>query len=302
MAIKVTFLGTGMATPTRERWHPSILLNYNGQRLLFDCGEGVQIRLIEQKLGIMKIDQVFITHYHGDHFLGLPGLIQTMGMYGRQKPLQIFGPRGLEEFIDLILKFNREFVAFDVYGWEVKEKGIQKILEGEQYEVYATLVKHTCPSLAFSFEEKGKWNIDLGKAKKFGLKEGPLLGKLKKKGKIKFKGKEIKLEQVADRTEGKKIVYSGDLIPCDSIIELAKNADLFVCEASFTDDLKERASEVGHSTAKQAAQMAKKANVKKLILTHISPRYSDDPGPLLREAKNIFNNTVLAEDLMEIEV
>lgn len=300
MALKLTFLGTGMATPIRERWHPSVLLTWDGEGFLFDCGEGAQIRLIEQKLGIMRIDHIFITHYHGDHFFGLPGLIQTMGMYNRKKPLNIYGPKGLKDLIDLILKFSRQFVMFDVYGWEIKEKGIQKILETEEYEIYTTYVKHTCPALAFAWKEKGKWNIDLKKAKKFGLRQGPLLGKLKKRGKLKFRDKEIKLEQVATFTEGKKIVYSGDLMPCESMVELARGADLFVCEASFTQDLKKRANEVGHLTAKQAAELAKKANVKKLVLTHISPRYSDNPTPLLEEAKGVFENTELAEDLMEI--
>lgn len=297
--MKVIFLGTGMAAPTRWRWHPTVMVNYNGENILFDCGEGVQIRLIEKRLGIMKIDKIFLTHYHGDHIVGLPGLVQSMGLYGRIAPLHIFGPEGIKKLIDFVLEFSHHYVAFNVHGWEIKKN--QRVLESENYEIYAARANHVTKAFAYAFKEKDRLRFDKKKCKKLGLAPSPLYKKLERGETVKIKGQTIRPEDVMYTRPGLKIVYSGDTRPCKEIIELAKGANLLIHEASFGKDMAERADEVGHSTAEQAAQVAKKAGVEKLVLMHVSPRYNDGQF-LLEEAKKVFKNTVLAKDLMEIEL
>lgn len=299
--IEITFLGTVSGIPSKERSHPAIVLEYSGEKkdtLLFDCGEGTQSRLMKSKISFMKIDKIFITHWHADHFAGLIPLIQTMNLEKRVKELKIFAPEA-EKFVSDILDLGYFGCRFPVKAVNVQFEGneISLIDETEEYQVFSVPVFHTVPAVAFCFKEKDRWSIDLNKLKKLGLKRGYWLKKLKKHGKATYKGKEVKIEEVANLKPGLKVVYSGDTKPCDNIVKISMNADLLIHDATFLEEQEGKA----HADVKQAAKIAKKANVKQLVLTHISRRYKN-PKELEEEAKKVFPNVKVAYDGMKIKL
>lgn len=301
--IKIVFLGTTSSVPTRKRNLPSIFLMYKGERILFDCGEGTQRQLMEKSLKFMRINKIFITHWHADHFAGLLGLIQTMSLENRKEILYIYGPRRTTEFVEKLLTIGYFARNFQIKVMDLDEK---EVVEGEGYKVYPFKVKHRIPAYGYVFEEESKVTANMNKARKLGLKTGPLIGKLKKGETITFKGKKIKPQDIIEVFPGKKIVYTGDTQPTPDISKNAKNADLLIADSTFYSD-KKYMDEIGHSTSADAAKIAKKANVKKLVLTHISRRYQEKESnisskALEKEAKKIFKNSVLAEDFMEIKI
>ena len=302
MSLHVIFLGTGGSVPTPKRGLPAILVSRKGEQIMFDCGEGVQRQMTRAGGGFHRKTKIFVTHMHGDHVLGLPGLLQTMALLDRQRKLEIYGPTGIKQFLKCIKETVQFVLTFQVEIHEIKEAGT--VCEEEEYVVQAARADHVVPSLSYAFVEKpraGRFNPE--KAKKMDVPEGPLWSKLQQGHEVKsLRGKTVRPEQVVGHSRpGRKVVYTGDTRPCDDVLRLALGADLLIHDATLADDLAEKAHEDGHSTPTQAAQTAKKARVKQLILTHISARY-DDTKLLLDEAAKVFKRTRVAEDLMTVEV
>jgi len=300
--IIITFLGTVSGIPSLKRNHPAIALEYFTDYrdvLLFDCGEGTQKQLMKSGISFMQISKIFITHWHADHFAGLIPLIQTMNLENRKNPLTIYGPEA-EKFVSDIVDLGYFGLRFPVRAVNVPFEGseISLVDETEDYKVTSIPVFHSVPTVAFCFQEKDKWNIDENKLKKLKIKRGPWLKKLKKTGKIEWKGKKVKIEDVGYVKKGLKVVYSGDTRPCRNIVKISKNADLLIHDGTF---LEEDVGEKAHADVKEAAKLAKKANVKQLILTHISRRYTD-LKELEDEAKKVFKNSKVAYDFMKVKL
>jgi len=301
LSLRITFLGTSASIPTKTRALSSVALKREGEIFLFDCGEGVQRQMITAKIGFNRKTRIFITHMHGDHVLGLPGLLQTMSLLGRDKPLQIYGPQGIAEFIDAIKRTVKFALKFPVEVYEVEE-GL--IVEEKEYEIHSAWAEHSVPSLAYALIEKprpGRFNPE--RAISLGVPKGPLWSRLQRGEEIRLPdGRTIKPSDVlGPPRRGRKIVYVGDTRPSDAIADFAFGADVLIHEATFADDLAERAEDDMHSTPSGAALVAKKAKVELLVLTHISARYGD-PKVLLEEAKKHFPNVIVAEDYMSIDV
>lgn len=302
MSIQVTFLGTAGSIPTPKRSLPAVLIKRENEQIMFDAGEGVQKQMITAKTGFNKKMKVFITHMHGDHVLGLPGLLQTMALLNREKPLQIYGPPGIAKFLESIRETVQFVLTFPVEIREIRKPGI--VCDENEYFVHAVRSNHSIEGLAYAFVEKprpGRFHPE--KAKALHIPEGILWSRLQKGDKIKLpNGRTVKPTDVmGGLREGRKIVYTGDTRPFATLIKLSTNADLLIHDSTLDDDLADRAEEDGHSTPSQAAKTAKKAKVKKLVLTHISARYAD-PSVLLNQAKKTFKNTIIAEDFMKIEI
>lgn len=295
--MRIVFLGTASGIPTKERNHPSIWVEYRGDVLLWDCGEGTQRQILKAGLNFMKIKHIFITHWHADHFAGILGLLESFNLERRDKPLKIFAPTA-SKFVDNLEELSYWDFGFEVSGVDLKYEGseIEQIFSGENYSIYSIPTKHTVPSVGFSFKEVDSWNINPEKSKRRGLKPGPRMSELKEKGQIKVNEKLIKLEEVAKKRIGRKVVYSGDTKPCKNIEKLSKTADLLIHDGTFEEDLGTQ-----HTSSEEAAKLAKRANVKQLILTHFSRRYKD-LSSLLEQAEEVFTNTKLAKDFMEIEI
>jgi ribonuclease Z len=299
--LRVIFLGTGGSLPTRNRNPSAIMVNREGELLLFDCGEGTQQQMMRARTGMMNLSSIFISHFHADHFLGVPGLIQTMSFMGRKEPLVIYGPEGTREFTELFKAFGFFNLKYEICGIPLKPGDI---VERKDYVIQAIKTEHSIPSLGYALIENprpGRFNRE--KAVELGIPPGPLFAELQKGNSLEVDGKYVKPEDVMGPLRpGRTIVYSGDTRPCESILEASRDADLLVHDCSFADEMTDWAEESGHSTAGEVAALAKEARVKRLILTHISSRYADDVEPILTDSKKIFENATVAEDLMEVEV
>ena len=302
--IKVIFLGTSSGVPTRERNLPSVFLMFENERVLFDCGEGTQRQLMSEKLKFMKINRIFISHWHADHFAGLLGLVQTMSLENRAEPLYVYGPKRTEEFVERLLGVGYFARSFKVIAKDIDES--EEIKCGG-FKVIPFRVEHRVPALGYVFKEDDKIRADMEKAAKFGLKTGPKIGALKAGKSVTINGKAVKPEDIMWTETGKKVVYTGDTKYNENIVKFAKDADLLIADSTFGEEFVERAGDFRHSTSNDAAEAAKKANVKQLVLTHISRRYQDSggnlpPKSLEDSARKIFKNTILARDFLEIEV
>lgn len=299
--MKLIFLGTASSFPTKERNHTAVLLEYAGEALLFDCGEGTQRQIKLAEAHPMKIEKIFITHWHGDHCLGLPGFLESMAFSNRTKPIYLFGPVGTKEHLFHLMKGFAVRLPFKLDVHEISAQEPRVILETPEYEVLAVNMKHRVPTLAFAFKEKSKIRINLDYTKKFGLEQHPILKKLQEGKDITWQGKKIKAKDATYKVEGKKVAYVVDTEPNANAVKLAKDSDVFVCEGTFANELKAEANEKCHMTVKQAAKLAKDAEVKKLVLTHFSQRYKHTTE-LEREASSVFKNVVMAKDLMEVKI
>lgn len=299
--MEIIFLGTSSAVHSKERNHPSIALKAFGDIILFDCGEGTQRQILFTKVSPMKISKIFITHYHGDHILGLPGLLQSMSLHGRESKLTIYGPHGLNNIKNAIYSLGYCAIDFPVEFVEI-DSGI--IEETDEYVITAQRVRHNVPTLAYSIEEKKKPRFLREKAIELGVPVGPAFGRLHNGEEVEVNGKIIKPEQVLGKPrKGIKITYSGDTRPCEEIISLAQDSTILIHESTFINKDNTNAEEHAHSTSIDAAYTAKYSNSKELILTHISTRYGEEyANIMLEEAREIFENTRIAKDLMEIEL
>lgn len=287
---EIVFLGTSGSMPTKDRGLSAIALKYGTDLLLFDCGEGTQRQMMKYKVSYGKVNAIFITHLHLDHFLGLTGLLHTLNLNKRVKPLHLFGPENLAGYLP-----NIKFIKF--HPLKRAKKGI---FQGKDFFVDCFKLKHSIPTFGFIFREKDRVKFKERLAKSKGLK-GPMFTKIQKKGRIKAKGKWIKLEDISYVKKGRKILFATDTSYSDKTVKKAKNAHILVHDAAFIDLDQEHAVEKMHTTAKDAALLAKKAGVEQLILFHISPRYKD--GSILeKEAKKYFKNSICSYDGLKIKI
>ncbi|MCX6650812.1 MAG: ribonuclease Z [Methanomassiliicoccales archaeon] len=291
----LTFLGTGGSVPTTKRNCVSIALRIGPEVLLFDCGEGTQRQLMSSSVSFMRITTIFISHHHGDHFLGLPGLIQSMNFYGRMSPLKVYGPEGTADLIEKILTLGEFDLKYEVTGQDLDPK---ETMVGEGYVVEAVRTDHVIPSLGFVFQEDERpGRFEPEKALSLGVKEGPNFSKLVRGENVKVGNTVVTPDMVMGPSrKGLKVVYSGDTAPCSELALASRKADVLVHEATVASDLEAKAREYRHSTAMDAAVLARDAGVGTLYLVHISGRY-EDAAPLLKEAQEIFPNTIIPNDL-----
>ena len=298
--MKLVFLGTSAAQPTENRGLSCICLERDGEILMFDAGEAALISYMKSGLGWNKKMKLFVTHLHGDHCVGILGLLQTMSMQNRTETLEIFGPSGIEEFIAANIKVLNFGLSFPVLITIIKEG---KILENEKFSIHVCNANHSITSFSYLFEEKdkpGRFNLET--AKQLGIPEGELWNKLQNGHEIEINGKIIMPEQVlGEKRPGKKIGISGDTMPTKELEKFFENCDYLVFDSTFLDEEKQKAQDTCHSTAKQAATLGKNAKVKNLILTHFSARYKDEIGHL-QEAQKIHDSVITAKDLLEIEI
>ncbi len=300
--IKITFLGTASAVPTKERNHSSILVSYADENILIDCGEGTQRQFRKAKLSPMRLTRILITHWHGDHVLGIPGLLQTLTLNGYNKTLEISGPKGTKKFMRNLLK---TFVFTGKIKLKITEiDSDKKILEKKDIIVEANKVFHGIPALSYNIIKKGQIRIDKMKLKQTGLPHGKFLHGLKQGKNIQHKGKTYFAKDLTYKENEKKISVILDTGFDNRLISYAKNADLLIIESSFSSELKNKEQLNYHLTSSQSATIAKKANVKKLILTHLSQRYEteNEQKKILNEAREVFKKTFIANDFDKIEI
>jgi ribonuclease Z len=299
--LTLTFLGTGAAIPTIERNVAGLAVQREGETILFDCGEGSQRQMMRYGVGF-SFTEVFFTHYHADHILGITGLLRTMGLQDRSAPVTLYGPRGAERVLRTAISLGIERNKFPV---EIVELRAGDRLQREDYDIVVFETDHRADTVGYALAEHmrlGRFHPE--RARELGVPEGPLWGRL-------HKGETIILEDgrtvapqdlVGEPRTGRTVVYSGDTRPFLPLIEASRGADLLVHEATFGSDELERAVETGHSTAAEAARVALDAGVRRLVLTHISPRYSRDAPELLAEARAIFPETIVARDGLTLDV
>jgi len=299
--LTVTFLGTAGSLPTPERNPSSVLINREGELILFDCGEGTQRQMMRAKTGMMNLDYIFITHLHADHILGIPGLLETMAFQGRREPVTIAGPARTAEVVELFGRLCYYSRRLPVRALEL-EAGDVVGMEG--YEVEAVRTSHSVPSLGYRLREDprpGRFLRD--RAVALGVPPGPLFGRLQRGEAVEVGGRIVRPEEVMGPARpGRKIVYTGDTRPVPEIEEASRGADLLIHDGSLADGMADWAIETMHSTAGEAAELAKRAGARILVLTHISSRYSDDVSSLLADARRHYQEVLVAEDLMKIDL
>ena len=302
MSLSIRLLGTSASRPTVERNVASLAIHREGETLMFDCGEGTQRQMMRWGVSFALVD-IFFTHLHADHMLGVIGLIRTMALQGRTEPLTLWGPRGSARVLKRAESLGFERSTFPIEMVEL-ESGVP--LKRNGYEIIPFGVDHRgSTSVGYSLvEETRKGRFDPDQATTLGIPEGPLWGQI-------HKGKSVTLEDgrviepsmlVGPTRPGRHVVITGDTRPCPATIEYSRAADLLIHEATFGDEEADRAVETGHSTAREAAMVARDAGVRKLVITHFSARYSRDASALDREAKEVFGATVVGKDGMEIDV
>ena len=298
--MKLVFLGTSAAQPTPERGLTCICLEKEGEILMFDAGEGAQISYLKSGLGWNKKMKIFVTHLHGDHCIGILGLLQTMTLQNRTEPMEIYGPDGIEEFIAANIKVLNFGLSFPVMITTVREG---TVVNEKTYTINSCEADHSVTSYSYLFQEKDKpGRFFPDKAKELGVPEGELWHKLQTGQDIQVGDKIVKSSDVlGEKRPGKRIGISGDTRPTKKLEEFFKDCDYLSFDSTFSHELQNKALETYHSTAKEAADLAKKANVSNLILTHFSARYNDE-SVLLKEAKTIHSSVIAAKDLLEIEI
>jgi len=294
---EITFLGTGCMQPTKQRNHAAVLLSYKKEKILFDCGEGTQRQMRIAGIKPAKITKLCITHFHGDHVFGIPGLMSSMGADEYAKKLQIYGPKGTKKYLEHLFK---SFAAKDIIEHEIHEIDSGIFFENEEFSIEAQKLNHSVLCYGYKFIEKDRRRVNVTKAKKLKL-EGPILGKIQQGENVTIDGKKIKAEDVTYLVPGKKISYVTDTSVCNGVNKLAKNVDLLILEGTLLDNLKKNAIRSKHLTVKQAALIASENNSKQLIITHISQRYKDT-NDIVAEARNFFDNSIIAEDFMKIKI
>lgn len=298
MLLKITFLGTSGTTPSVERNPSSILIQLGKHRILFDCGEGTQRQMMLAKTGF-KLDGVFITHLHTDHFLGVFGLLETLSLNEREEKLTIYSPDS--KFLSGMFKaFGYEHLSFPVEVIDLKDGDEADFGD---FRVVSFQTDHIVNSLGYALiEEDRPGKFDRKKAEELGIPPGPLYSDLVNGENVKVGDRVITPDMVVGNPRhGRKIVYTGDTRPCESVAVI-NNPDVLIHDGAFTSELQEWSEETKHSTAREAAEIARKTNAELLVLTHISARYSKDATPLLEEAKEVFENTIIAQDFYSFEV
>ena len=305
--LSVTFLGTSAARPTVERNVSAVALVREGETLLFECGEGTQRQMMRYGVSF-ALSEIFFTHFHADHFLGVIGLIRTLGLQARVEPMRLYGPRGAKKVLGQAIELGVERVPFKVEIEEVKPGTTLRTTDDgrrEGYEIQVFGTEHGGGSVGYALREhERRGRFDVEKARAAGIPEGPLWGKL-------TKGEPITIPNgptfqpsdfVGPKRPGRLVVFTGDTRPCAAVVDAAQGADLLIHEATFGEEERDRAKETGHSTAKEAAQVALAAKARRLVLSHVSARYSISAEELVNEAREVFKETAVAKDGMTIEV
>lgn len=293
--MRVTFLGTSASAPTKDRGLPAVFLEFKGQGFLFDVGEGTQRQFMHYGRSVMKVDHIFISHYHGDHVFGLPGFVSTLALYGRDRPLHIWAPIRQVPYIESLLDSVPTGVDYPLLFHGVGE-GL--LLHTNDYSVYAYPLDHTADCYAYVFEEAPKVKADKAKVRELGI-EGPLVRELKAGNPVFWKGRTILPEEIVYSVPGRKIVYAVDTRPV--IHDYARNATLLIHDSTFPHENWELAIEKKHSTAREAAELAKELGAERLILFHFSARIKD-ASVLVEEARIVFENSVAAYDGYTLEL
>ncbi|HEY5220297.1 MAG TPA: ribonuclease Z [Gemmatimonadaceae bacterium] len=302
MSLTLGLLGTSASRPTVERNVASVVLVREGETIMFDCGEGTQRQMMRYGVSFALRD-IYFTHLHADHVIGVIGLLRTMALQGRTEPMRLLGPPGGGKQLKRAKEFGVDRITFPVEIIEVEP--MQPVVY-TGFSIIPFPVDHgPAHSMGFALvepERKGRFNPD--RARELGVPEGPLWGQIHRGQAIALPdGRVIEpSELVGEARSGRRVVITGDTRPCDATVEMSRDADLLLHEATFADEEAERAKETGHSTAREAADIAARAGVRKLVLTHLSARYSHDPSDLAREAKEVFANVVVGRDGMEIDV
>jgi len=305
--LSVTFLGTSAARPTVERNVSAMALVREGETLLFECGEGTQRQMMRYGVSF-ALSEIFFTHFHADHFLGVIGLLRTLGLQARTEPILLYGPKGAKKVLGQAIQLGVERVPFNVdvievkAGEKIRERGNGK---GETYDIDVFATEHGGGSVGYALREHERpGRFDPEKARAAGVPEGPLWGKLQRGEVVELPdGRKVVPEGiVSEKRRGRIVVFTGDTRPCAAVVDAAHGADLLIHEATFGEEEKERAKETGHSTAREAAQVALAAKARRLVLSHVSARYSISADELVKEAREVFKETVVAKDGMTIEV
>lgn len=302
MSLSLRFLGTSASRPTVERSVSSIAVVREGETFLFDCGEGTQRQMMRYGVAFSLRD-IFFSHMHVDHILGVVGLMRTMALQGREDSLRIWGPLGSSKVLRRAETLGADRVGFPV---EYRELSAGESIARDGYAIAVFAADHLrTPALGFALVEEtrlGRFNPD--RARELGVPEGPMWGRLHRGMRVTLDdGREIDPSDLVGQTRpGRKLVITGDTRPCDTTVEAAAGADLLVHEATFADEEAIRAAETGHSTAREAAEVGARAGVRRLVLTHISARYSRDVSDLEREARAVFPGAQIARDGMEVDV
>jgi ribonuclease Z len=295
--LTVTFLGTGGSVPSARRSTASVLVAHGGERLLFDCGEGTQ-RQMQRSLGLVQVDEIYFTHFHADHVLGLPGLLKTYDLLDRELPLVVYGPPGLGEMFDGL----RRIIGRLCFDLELVELKPDEPVLYDGYEIRPFEVAHGTRAYGYALtEDERPGRFDPTAAEAMGVREGPAFAALQRGEEVEGEKGPVSPSQVMGPTRaGRTIVLTGDTAPCPATIRAAADAELLIHDSSFSDEDVQRAKETDHSTVGQAVSVAEEANVKMLALVHISSRYH--VGALLDEAREIFEPTVAPRDFDQIEI
>ncbi len=295
--MRITFLGTAGSAPTKFRGLPSIAIEHNGQIFLFDCGEGTQRQMMQFSVNISRVKAVFLTHTHGDHTLGLAGLIRTLALNNRTAPLEVFIPKGGEKLINSMINFDKAVLNYRII---IKPISAGIMYKGRDFSISAFRLLHTTSTFGFIFKENERFKFIEQKAKRLGIK-GQQFGRLLKEKSLKIGSKVIKLRDVTVEVVGRKIVYATDTRPTKETLKAANGADIFIHESTYADSEQFLAKKRYHSTSVEAAEIARKARVRRLVLTHPSARYKIT-DILEKESKAIFRNTEMAKDGMVINL
>jgi ribonuclease Z len=295
---EIIFLGTSAMVPTKERNHSGILLNLSDKSFLFDCGEGIQRQLKFAKIKITKIKRIFISHWHGDHVLGIPGVLQSIAASDLEdKKIVIYGPIGTKEKIEYMLQAFVFDNFIEIETHDIKKEGC--FLEGDEFKIEAYYLEHSIECLGFAFYVKEKVNINKSKMKEMDIHPNEELKKIKNMQDITIGKKLIKAKEIVDITNQFKIGIIMDTRPCQGYLKIAENCDILISESTYEKKHKDKAITYKHMTSEEVSKIAYENNVKKLILTHFSQRYNN-LDKLEEEAKEFFENLVLAKDFMKI--
>lgn len=305
--IEITFLGTGSAVPTKRRNHSGILLKFKEQNFLFDCGEGIQKQFRIADINPCKITKIFITHWHGDHFLGLAGLFQTLETNSCSHVIEVYGGKNIKKNIfDLLSLVNKTYLLDKKrdsdFRIEVKEIEEGIVVDDDEWEISCKKTFHTVESYAFSFNIKEKNRIDKEKLKKLNIGNSPIVAELVKGKTIDFNGKKIDGKKLIYKEEPKKICIILDTKYSPKLIDFAKKSDILICESTYQSNQQELADEYCHLTTTNAAEIAKQSESKQLFMTHISQKNSEIPKILKHQAITIFKNSIVAEDFDKVEL